>query len=356
MSRVILNTVGTSLTRPRPDASREDLLSLIARDPVAASAESNALSRLSEVGDEAVFLHSDTPDGELCASVLAEAFTARGLQTRLVRVDRLNFNEKGFVQHGLRNFTRRLSQEVQVAQRAGRSVEINATGGFKAQLTYATVVGLLFGVPVRYIHEVFQDIVTLPPAPVGWDVNLMATYGGFFEWLDAEPRLTRDVQGQVQRLPGSQLPEAALNLIMEDGEFTFLSPLGELMLQAFQTQELKPGQPRLPLLASEAVREALRAFPADLRAEALRVLNRVALGGSRDWERKAETLSGGDAWKFPKGPGRVRVVFVERRGTLLALELAGHYDERRYQDLLSRGVDSGTYPESGFGPLPESGA
>jgi putative CRISPR-associated protein (TIGR02619 family) len=350
MSRLILNTVGTSLLRNRSRTegaappTDPELLDLLRTNPVGASAESNALSRISEPGDEAVFLHSDTEDGLRCAQMLGAYFEKQGLKVRLERVAGLGYDEGGFVNHGLRNFTRLLGRELREAQRRGQPALINATGGFKAQITYATVLGLVFNTPVCYIHENFRDVVTLPATPIGWDYSLFAWYSDFFDWLDAEPRPTHEVTNRAAALPAEVLT------LLDDAPdgCTYLSPLGEAYLEAFRAAEANDHAPRLPLLLSKSVRRTLAGLTESLQAEAAQVLRRLRLGTTGDWRRKAEKVSGGDAYKFPKGRGVVRVFFVEREGKLYALEIAGHMNEREYNRWLTEGVDSSDYPADEF--------
>lgn len=149
---------------------------------------------LAEAGDDLVFLHSDTEEGQRCAEALTRYFAEEGgHRTRMERIAGLSYNEKGFVSHGLRELVRLMSREIRLASRAGQPAHLNATGGFKAEIAYATALGLIFGVPVSYIHEKFGDIITLPATPIAWDYSLFAWYSEFFDWIDAEPRLSSEV-------------------------------------------------------------------------------------------------------------------------------------------------------------------
>lgn len=347
MSQRIISTVGTSLlTNARrlgfdPD-DPSALHTLLQQRPQEACAESNALSRLAQAGDELVFLHSDTAEGERCSSVLADAFAAQGFAARSERVVGLSYNEKGFVQHGLRQFVRLLAEEIRGAQRRGLSPSINATGGFKAEIAYATAVGLVFQTPVSYIHERFGDIVTLPASPIAWDYALFSWYRDFFEWVDAEPRATREVQGRLHGLPES------VTLLLEDAEdgFTYLSPLGEAYLEAFKGQQ----ESRRPLKLSASAEKAYRNLDFSAQDRYRQVLERLRLGSEGDWQRSAEAVRGG-IYKFPKGHTAERVFFGERDGVLYVLELCGHDDERRYQALIKQ-IDWGDYDRGAFTELP----
>jgi len=79
---------------------------------------------------------------------------------------------------GLRSLVATLISLIRKERAGGREVLVNATGGFKAEIAYATLVGLLFDVPVYYIHEAFQDIIEMPPTPIGWDNLRKGEIGG----------------------------------------------------------------------------------------------------------------------------------------------------------------------------------
>ncbi|KEF33966.1 CRISPR-associated protein [Deinococcus sp. RL] len=346
MSQCLISTVGTSLlgnaNNPRANPDGLSPAALLRRDPQRASAEANAITRLAAPGDTLVFLHSDTEDGERCAALLAEYFAGLGHPVRRERIAGLSYHEKGFVSHGLRSLVRLLAGELRAARRAGQQPLINATGGFKAEIAYATAVGLMFGVPVCYIHERFGDVVTLPASPVGWDYSLIAWHRDFFDWLDEEPRPTVRVQERLAALPDS------VALLVEDAPdgFSYLSPLGEAYLEAFR------GQPdlRRPLRLSPSALRTLDTLDFSTRSAYLGLLERLRHGGPGDWQRSSELVRG-DVYKFPKGRSVQRAFVREDEDGLWVLELCGHEDERRYQSLI-QGIRAQAYDGANFTALP----
>ena len=241
MRVTIIVTVGTSLLAnarrkwaesglkvEQPD--EHQLLSYLKQaDPETASAETNSLSRLLKSGDEhIVFLRSQTDEGRLCAEVLARHYRGKGHETQIVEVPDLTYAESRFKLRGLRSLVATLIGWIRKEREQGNKVIINATGGFKAEIAYATLVGLLFDVPVYYIHEAFKEIIEMPPAPVSWDYSLLANCEEFFEWLNQDLRTTEEVD---KRLLG--LPEEVRLLLAEEEGFTFLSPAGEAFYEAY---------------------------------------------------------------------------------------------------------------------------
>ncbi|GHG09783.1 hypothetical protein GCM10017783_22870 [Deinococcus piscis] len=327
--KTIISTVGTSLlgnlNNPRRNPSGlTDPYDLLRANPQEASAEANAVTRLAQEGDDLVFLHSDTEESERCAAALNRYFAEQGHRTRMERIVGLSYNEKGFVSHGLRELVRLLSREIRLASRSHKPAHLNATGGFKAEIAYATALGLMFGVPVSYIHEKFDDVITLPATPIAWDYSLFAWYRDFFEWIDAEPRPTAEVKTRL-----TALPDTVALLLEEDGEHTFLSPLGEAYLEAYRGE----ADQRQKVMLSAQARATLEAQNLSTRTAFLQLLERLRKGEAGDWQRSAETLSGGIS-KFPKGHSALRAFVTERDGLLHVLELSGHREERRYQELM----------------------
>lgn len=329
MSQTIISTVGTSLlvnlrNPARNPGGLSDPYELLCANPHDASAEANAVTRLAEAGDDLVFLYSDTEDGERCADALTRYFAEVGYCTRMERIAGLSYNEKGFVSHGLRELVRLLAQEIRLAARAGKPAHLNATGGFKAEIAYATALGLMFQVPVSYIHEKFGDVITLPATPIAWDYSLFAWYPKFFNWIDAEPRPTAEVQSQL-----GTMPDTIALLLEEDGGYTYLSPLGEAYLEAYRGE----ADQRQKVMLSAEARATLDEQDFTTRTAFLQLLERLRRGEAGDWQRSAETLSGG-VGKFPKGHSALRAFVYEQGNTLHVLELSGHREERRYQELM----------------------
>lgn len=72
-----------------------------------------------------------------------------------------------------------MAKVVRQHKQQGQQVIINATGGFKAEIAYAVLIGQLFDVPVYYIHEMFRDIIEILPLPIQWDFSLLVNYEDF---------------------------------------------------------------------------------------------------------------------------------------------------------------------------------
>jgi len=89
----------------------------------------------------------------------------------LALVDTRQFEERG-----LANLVSCMSMLIKSAKEKGMMVEVNATGGFKPQSIYATIIGSLFEVDVYYLHEDSQENLKLPPLPIDHDAMSWAEY------------------------------------------------------------------------------------------------------------------------------------------------------------------------------------
>jgi putative CRISPR-associated protein (TIGR02619 family) len=351
VSTVILTTVGTSLLTNAKKALKEnptdqDILNYLQADPQKACAETNSLSRILQAGDEIVLLYSATEEGRKAAHLLHQYFLQANVPCGLVEIGGLAYEARGFVDFGLKNFVRTLAGEIRKAANRQREVIINATGGFKAEISYATVLGLVFKVPVCYIHEQFKEIAILPPTPIGWDSSLFVWYADFFDWLSAgEAGLRPKVEAESR---AALLPEEA-HVLLEEFEFEGqlylgLSPLGEAYLEAFKN-ELEQAQGVPIYLYRQARRELERLEPATQERyhkllQRLRLPNRTAL---------SEFKSGrGDALGYPKGQVDERLFYAEKDGKLYVFALTRHGPE--YEKMCREGFRWSNYSEEDFEP------
>ncbi len=337
--RLIINTVGTSLLG---NAKRHNLetdtgiLAYLNREPRAASAETNALDRLLAPNDRAVLLYSQTVEGQRCAQLI-QAHVQKTHRCEIEEVKGLSYAEKGFVQHGLKNFVQMLAKHIRDAKRAHLEPIINATGGFKAEIAYATAVGLVFKTPVCYIHEKFGDIVTLPVTPFGWDSSIFALHQDFFDWIDSEPRSSQDVQTRTAGLPEEikMLLEAA-----QDGTTT-LSPLGEAYLSAFR---LEKETSTIEILVSRKARRDWDGFDPSTQIKYANVLEALRLKNRSG--RSEKKSGGGDAYGYPTGHTDERIFYAFENKALYIFEFTKH--GRDYDQFCSNGLRWLEYPRQEF--------
>ena len=204
-------------------------------EPGSASAEVNSLLQFAQPDDDLVFLCTETPNAKRCAQLLKEFFTNRGFKH--VRIVELQFQEEEehIETQGLRNLVNTLIDEIEKAQRKKQDVVINATAGLKAQIVYSTMIGMIYRVPVKYIYETFQRVVTFKPIALDWDTSLFLANKWFFQWLDSEPRKQSEVEERLKAISDRESVQALLTLPDANGEM-FLSPMGEALRHRFASE------------------------------------------------------------------------------------------------------------------------
>jgi len=117
-------------------------------------------------------------------------------------------------------------------------VVINATGGYKAQISFAGLIGQALDIPVCYLFERFSEVITLPPQPVSLDLSFWLAHAHRF-YLLAED------QGEPEALD----PRFA-SLVEEievDGErLAGLTAMGQLFHETFRYRFAREKSQLLP--------------------------------------------------------------------------------------------------------------
>lgn len=223
---------------------------LLSLDPSnrACGAEINStlslVSRGKVILDTVYLIHSDTPEGTLIGEVLKSYFINDrgpfGLKehhVHLVKIDGLvDANPAKFLKEGLRNFINKMGK---IIKDNPQRTAINATGGFKAEISLCAVIGQAFEIPVYYMFEKFGEIIELPAMPLTID------YEKWIKWIDILRELKdREVIFEDDKELFKKLtfllntfPEFS-NLMEEidvDGKKAFsLNFMGELFLEVFE--------------------------------------------------------------------------------------------------------------------------
>lgn len=351
MERSLLITVGTSLlsNAQRTLGKKTELLNdaelanyLRLTPPEDACAETNSIVRLLRQGivhegDRFIFFHSQTDEGRRCAELLHRHY-AKTFLTHTREIGDLTYTESRFKLRGLRSFVSHLAETITNEKQQQRTPLINATGGFKAEIAYATLIGVLFHVPVYYIHEKFGDIVEMPTIPIAWDFSLFADHRRFFQWLQADLRSTAEVEQQLGRLPS----EIRL-LLNEEDSYTLLSPAGEAFYAAFEQRRAEAQA--VPLLASSHACDTWKALTPSDRQIVADYLDRLRVP---EWRhRNSEQPNNADFFVAPRGHISWRILFYDdTTGSLRILEIARH---DRYEQLLAQGISRNSYRD--FTPL-----
>jgi len=259
-AQTVICTVGTSLFRPNlaglraddPEPNRQALARAYAAgdwEAVAAGlgthgptdrlcgAEINSLASLVAKGYAAadanlVFCHSDTADGQAIGRILEVYFRRAGhfsVQARTI-TDLQDRDPRLFRTRGLRNLAKEVCKVIR--DYGAASCAINATGGYKAQIAVAVLMGQALGVPVYYKHELFDEIISFPPMPVALDFEAWMRLSGLLLVLQADLQpadLVEDYPGDAETL------ESLVDRETVDGvDYLELSPTGQIFHETFR--------------------------------------------------------------------------------------------------------------------------
>jgi len=336
--RTLIVTVGTSLLSnagkflgKRPDFHA--LLGFLKKTaPKEASAETNSIERILRKDDQMVFLCSFTEEGRLCAEALKAYYNNKDIAVRIKEIRDLNYAESRFKLRGLRALVAEMVQAVNEERQKGREVIINATGGFKAEIAYATLVGLLFDVTVYYIHERFREIIELPPVPIDWDFSIIAEYEDLFRWLNDDYHAMEEVDRRLSVI--SEQDRRKISVLLEEEEgLICLGPTGEALFLAYM-EKLRVAENVAVVLSTKA-RQTLNGYPPEVRRSFESLLKKIRIAPLR--RKQAHSIEGSDCLVFPSGHREERIFFFEEGGKVFVCEMTRHSDGS-YQQILSQGV------------------
>jgi len=343
--RTIITTVGISLLgKAKTDEPLDYLRSLPEESLEEASAETNSLMRLLQPKDKIVFLHSETEEGKKAAEALTDFYKGRKYDAEAREIPSLKYDEKQFAMRGLRSFVTQLVQCIQENRKAQREVIINATGGFKAEFAYAFLVGLLFEVPVYYIHEKFREIISLPELPVDWNFQTIDDHESFFEWIEQDLRPTQEVEN---RLKG--LPEAVRLLLVEEEGYTMLSPAGEAFYLAYRGL-VDDEQRRKDVFLHKNARRVLEQADENTKRDLLERIERLRFPEIRRSNSKSKHNSDCLVYPAKKSPYRV-VYYTDEEECAWVCEIFTSHDD--YERRLDKGIYRKDYPKDQFEPFSE---
>ncbi len=143
------------------------------------SAEINSLNRFGlEVDDRVILLATDTADGRACAEQIARVLRNEfGLEKGNVEIRRISGLQvrdgMRLKREGLPNLIHAVMEFVEQNRvRFGDELILNPTGGYKGVVPFIAVLGMLYRLPTIYVFEFSEQLITLPPLPFTFDLDL----------------------------------------------------------------------------------------------------------------------------------------------------------------------------------------
>jgi hypothetical protein len=181
---------------------------------------------------------------------------------------------KRFRTKGLRNLARKICGVIR--ERSAAACAINATGGYKAQIAIAVLLGQAIGVPVYYKHELFSEIIAFPPMPVALDFEVWMKASGML--FDLE-RSTDLILAATYGEEWDEKYESLVERVPIDGQdYLELSPTGQIFHETFRERFRTARDEVLPPLVPPAQKRPPRlenaGWPGE-RPEVERFMKRV---------------------------------------------------------------------------------
>ena len=142
----------------------------------------------------------------------------------------------------MRNLAKLLGERVR--ETGADFCAINATGGYKAQIAIAVLMGQALEIPVYYKHERFNAIIPFPPMPVALDFELWERASGMFRVL-SQPDACEPWQQFSE--DWDERFETLVNRVKIDGtDYLELSATGQIFHDTFRFRFHSHKTARLP--------------------------------------------------------------------------------------------------------------
>ncbi len=198
-----------------------------------------------------IFLVSDTEAGRNTGRVLEGYFNSRrdlDLKAEYRVIESLQDQSPAeFKKFGLRNLVKEIGSVV--GRFGSQNVAIDATGGYKAQIAIAVMMGQALNIPVYYKHEFFSEIIDFPPMPVTLDYDLLGRYADLFTDLERGEAVEAADWGEID----ARLKVFVTEVEVEGETLLELNAVGQLYLTAFRLRY--PKAPNVKPLADEERKE-----------------------------------------------------------------------------------------------------
>mgnify|MGYP000933249546 CR=1 FL=1 len=219
------------------------------------------------VYERCVFLVSDSDEGRFIGAVLKDYIGSEKSPFHFQEVEFLVIKDlcdtdiNRFRDRGLKNLVKLISKEVRC--RGKDRILINATGGYKAQISFAGMIGQALGVTVAYMHEKFSDIIILPPLLLNLDMNFYLLYAEEFFALNRGTSIPKE-----HYLERDSRFESLIESLSNKGEiFNTLSVSGQLFYEKFTEIFSGEKEKLLPTSSHCASEEKQRFFEDNNRGE-----------------------------------------------------------------------------------------
>lgn len=176
------------------------------------------------------FCVSDTGDGQAVGKIIEAYYNEcrPELKVNIKTIEDLSSDEpQRFKIYGLRYLVRGIGE---IVQESGGSqyVALNCTGGYKAQVAIACLIGQALDITIYYKHEQFRSIISFPTMPISFNYSLLENYGSLLTQLENNQIIEAD---EKEMEPIRTLLEEVES---GDKRLWALAPVGQIFLESFR--------------------------------------------------------------------------------------------------------------------------
>lgn len=195
------------------------------------SAETNSLQAFgADDRDIVTLLVTDTDRGRTCAAELAKVISESfGCKATCTDIEGLQVgNAERFRRIGI---SRLYDAMTDLRRRHPMETVLNVTGGFKSVVPYMTLYGMLNGLTVAYLFERSDQLIYLPPAPLGVDFHRAASLERFLSKLSHDELLpAAEFEEAIQHIPFADR-EWQRSLVCREEGMVYLSTFGHMVME-----------------------------------------------------------------------------------------------------------------------------
>lgn len=241
------------------------------------SAELNSLYKLGiNEDDHIILISSDNLQGRICSEMIKECLSLRfNINESNIEIKRIEglqvHNEQILREVGLKNLVKTLLTYLAGEQyRYSYDIILNPTGGFKGIVPFLTILGMLYGRKTIYLFEFSAQLITLPPLPFSFDLDIYNRVRDALIYLEQEVAVFE--QAFCSRIHNYVPEEHDLFMAFtepfdESGKIT-LSPLAYCLLQI--------DSPEQSCYVSDNVIDTLRNVDPQMREKLIRLIDNIA--------------------------------------------------------------------------------
>lgn len=182
-----------------------------------------------------VFLVSDTDSGKETGILLTHYFKESDYfiipDVNYQVIEKLqDSNPKEFKTKGLRNLVSSMGDLIQ--KYGSEKIVIDATGGYKAQIAVAVIVGQALNIQVFYKHERFSEVIDFPPLPISLDYDLLGKNADLFHKLEKDQLISGTELNSFEDI--EKLKVFLTEVEIDNTALYELNAIGQLYLTSFR--------------------------------------------------------------------------------------------------------------------------